>query len=87
MVPSPLAPITIRSAPCLAATLMISSAGSPVLQIGSAANPAMMSCCALCLTNRRATSFAFFSDLTHGAVNLNSMGAKGRRAITWTTLT
>ena len=40
MVPSPLALSTIRSAFCLDATCMISSAGSPILQNGSAVNPA-----------------------------------------------
>ena len=86
-VPNPLAPITIRSAFCLDATFMISSAGSPILQNGSAVNPAWINCCACCLTNLRAASFTFFSDLIHGTITLIVMGAKRWRAMTCTTLT
>ena len=51
MAPSPLAPITIRSACCLEATFMISSAGFPSRHTGSAVNPALTSFRTLCSIN------------------------------------
>ena len=58
MAPSPWAPITIRSARCLEATFIISSAGLPSWHTGSAVNPALISFCTLCSTNLRPASFS-----------------------------
>ena len=78
MAPSPFAPITIRSACCLEAASMISSAGFPSGHRGSAVNPAWISFCTLCSTNLRPTSFNP-GYLIHGIVDLTVMGANGLR--------
>ena len=78
MAPSPLAPITIRSACCLEA-----ASHDPFSRIprsdtaGSAVNPASISFCTLCSTN----VLAYLPStryLTHGIVDLTVMGANGR---------
>ena len=51
MASNPLAPITIRSAWCVEATSMISSAGLPSSHTGSAVNPALISFRTLCSLN------------------------------------
>lgn len=86
MAPSPLAPNTIRSACCLDAAFIISSAGFPIGRIGSAVNPALISFSVLSSTNLLPTSFSP-GYLIHGIVDLAVMGAKGLGILTWTTFT